>query len=627
MTETVFRKLGAEESFALLDDSRSQQASCRLFTGFERELRCTDAVELESLFAQLESAIASGCHAVGMFDYELGAQMQGIAAWPNGSGHARILLFRNCQILASDQVDQWLAINQSGAPSGVAGLVPDVTQKEFDQAISRIQDYIAAGDTYQINYTYRWRFQAYGLPLDLYARLRARQPVPYGALIACPDGSSVLSLSPELFVRHEQGRLTAQPMKGTAPASGDSSIDAERAQALAADEKNRAENLMIVDLLRNDLGKIARLGTVSVPRLFEVSRFSSVLQMTSTVEAECDEVLNLTQIFQALFPCGSITGAPKRRTMQIVRELEAAPRQLYTGAIGWFEPAPAHRRLGDFCMSVPIRTLLLDAPSTTARTLGIRDGQLGVGAGIVYDSVAQDEYAECRLKAGFLLKLAPEFSLIETMRATREHGIPLLELHLARLSNSASYFGIPCDVEAIRTYLEKELALFEVGRVMRVRLLLAPDGNFTLTKAELPKISEIVAVLLAEDVVDQADLFLRHKTTQREQYDAAIRAAEAQGAFDQLFFNQYGELTEGARSSVLLRFGREWFTPPLDCGVLPGVMRQQILADPKWACRERIITREDLFSADEIVLCNALRGVLKAVLRMDPTYKNQDKPA
>ncbi|MGZ8295025.1 MAG: chorismate-binding protein, partial [Telluria sp.] len=485
---------------------------------------------------------------------------------------------------------------------------------EFTRAICSIRDYIAAGDTYQVNYTYRLRFDAFGTLPALYARLRARQPVPYGALVALPGGEAVLSLSPELFVRHTQGELVTRPMKGTAPASGDDAEDARRAAALAADTKNRAENLMIVDLLRNDLGRIAATGSVEVPALFDVQRYSSVLQMTSTVRASLRRDATLADVFEALYPCGSITGAPKRRTMEIIDELEAAPRGIYTGAIGWFDPPQGGRAVGDFCMSEPIRTLALAAPLG-----GVRKGEMGVGAGIVYDSEPAGEFAECRLKARFLTGLSNGFEIFETLRATRD-GCAHLERHLARMEKSAGYFGFAFDRAAAVAGLTDACAGMANDVAYRVRLALRQDGSLAVQSAPLAALAEPVTLLLAADATSSDDVFLRHKTSVRTRYDAAWRDAEAQGAFDTLFFNERGEMTEGGRCNVFVRLDGRWYTPPLACGVLPGVMRSVLLEDAAWAASERVITRAMLLAAQEIVVCNALRGPLRATLRGQDTF-------
>ncbi|HAK90390.1 aminodeoxychorismate synthase component I [Massilia timonae] len=599
------------EVFALLDDARAaREARSRLYSGHAGTLTCEDAAGWPPLVAALSQALQSGLHAVPLLSYELGAHLEGLPARPLAGPLAQVLLFTRCERMTGEQVASWLATRSMDLdPAGVAGITANVDEARFTEAIGRIRDYIAAGDTYQVNYTWRLRFEAFGSLLALYTRLRARQPVPYGALVTLPGGGAVLSFSPELFVRHEAGMLVARPMKGTAPASGDADVDAARAASLAQDSKNRAENLMIVDLLRNDLGRVAQTGSVETPALFEVQRYGAVLQMTSTVQARLRLDAGLEEIFEALYPCGSITGAPKRRTMEIIHELEPDARGIYTGAIGWFDPAPPGRAFGDFCLSVPIRTLAL-GPSIN----GARRGELGVGAGIVYDSDAPSEYAECQLKAGFLTGLPNEFEIFETIRASREHGCRHLEQHLDRMEASCAWFGFAFDRGAAHiALLEASLAL-PSDALHRLRLAVSHDGALTLTSGELAPLHEPVTLLLAQEPTHSGDVFLRHKTSIRGRYDAAWKGAEAQGAFDMLFFNERGELTEGGRSSVFLRFGEEWLTPPLSAGVLPGVMRGVLLAAPAWRAREAVITRAMLEQADDIVVCNALRGPLRAVL-------------
>jgi para-aminobenzoate synthetase/4-amino-4-deoxychorismate lyase len=595
--------------FALLDDAAADGRS-RLLTEHVRTLRCTGFAAWPALLAEMEAALAQGLYAVALCSYELGHHIVGIPPRDAEVPLAQVLLFRRCTHLSGDEVARWLAERAGDEVAGLANVRANVDEAAFTDAIGRIRDYIAAGDTYQVNYTYRLRFDAFGAPCALYQRLRARQPVPYGALVLLEDDGAVLSLSPELFVRHESGVLTAQPMKGTAPAAQQvpeaEAENARRAQALAADVKNRAENLMIVDLLRNDIGRVAVTGSVQVPALFDVRRYGAVLQMTSTVQAALRPDATLGDVFDALYPCGSITGAPKRRTMEIIAELEPDPRGLYTGAIGWFDPLPPGRRVGDFCLNVPIRTLTLHPP-----VQGVRPGEMGVGAGIVHDSVAADEYAECRLKARFLTGLSNDFQLFETMYATREGGVRHVERHLARLSSSARYFGFPWDEAAARAYLAMACNGLPAGP-HRLRLALNNAGAFAVQTGALAPLAQPVRVLLADAPTASDDLFLRHKSTLRERYDAAWKAAEAQGAFDQLFFNERGELTEGGRSSVFVRIGGCWLTPPLSCGLLPGVMRSVVME--AWDAREAVITRAMLETAEEIVVCNALRGALRATL-------------
>jgi para-aminobenzoate synthetase/4-amino-4-deoxychorismate lyase len=366
---------------------------------------------------------------------------------------------------------------------------------------------------------------------------------------------------------------------------------------------------MIVDLLRNDLGRVAATGSVQVPALFDVQRYGNVLQMTSTVQARLRGDVTLAEVFAALYPCGSITGAPKRRTMEIIGELEDAPRGIYTGALGWFDPPAPGQALGDFCLSVPIRTLALEAPRN-----GVRRGELGVGAGIVHDSDAASEYAECQLKAGFLTGLANEFDIFETIRASLDDGPRHLERHLARIAASCAYFGHRFDPAAARALVIDACLALEPGTLYRLRLAVGHSGEPTIQTAELAPLREPVRLVLADETTCSGDLFLRHKTSVRGRYDAAWRAAEAAGAFDALFFNERGELTEGGRSNVFIRLGERWYTPPLSCGLLPGVIRGVLLDAPAWNASERIITRAMLEQADDIVVCNALRGPLRAVL-------------
>ena len=619
------------QCFALLDDAsaglNSSTSGSRLYTGHTQTLLCHDSASWLQVLEQMQQALQRGQHAVCLCAYELGSHLlQASTSASAAAPLAHILLFDQCRHVSPDAVRSWLAAridngvdNGNAAPAGIAGIENSITEERFTQDLDRIHAYIEAGDAYQVNYTYRVRFDAFGSLPALYARLRARQPVPYGALIALGDGSALLSLSPELFVRHARGTLTAQPMKGTAPAMPVDHADAaanleagaenaRRAASLAQDPKNRAENLMIVDLLRNDIGRIAVTGSVHAPALFQVERYSSVLQMTSTVQARLRSDATLGQIFSALFPCGSITGAPKRRAMEIIDELESDARGIYTGAIGWFEPATGAHTVGDFCLSVPIRTLALQAPHK-----GIRKGEMGVGAGIVFDSMASDEYAECRLKARFLTGLSNHFELFETIHASNGE-LRHLERHLQRLADSCRYFGFAFDATLVRRRLLDACAGTSGAQPQRVRLSLNQAGLCTIQCAPLLPSCGPVTLLLAPVPSDADDLFLRHKSSVRERYDQAWRAAEAQGSFDSLFFNQRGELTEGGRSNVFVKVAGRWLTPPLSSGVLPGVMRGVLLDDAAWAAKEQIVTLDMLQAAQEIVVCNALRGVLRATL-------------
>ncbi|AXF09692.1 aminodeoxychorismate synthase, component I [Paraburkholderia graminis] len=617
--------------FALLDDCDASAArrSSRLYTRFVHERVCANATQLEAVCEAAAADARLGLHAVVLADYEFGRHLLDGESGPSfktqhGDATLRFLLFERCEKLSRDEVDAWL-VNEDGGlaePSvaGTANVRESVEPEEFNAAIGAIHSALHAGDSYQVNYTYRLGFDVFGSPVALYRRLRARQPVRYGALIALPGGAWVLSCSPELFVEKQGATLRARPMKGTAPRSDDPATDRGAAEFLGSDPKNRAENVMIVDLLRNDLSRVAQTGSVNVPALFSVEPYASVWQMTSTVEAALRPGTSFAGILRALFPCGSITGAPKHRTMQLIDELESTPRGLYTGAIGWLDAAASEpagsggNACGDFCMSVAIRTLTLK-PSAQAGSLR---GTMGIGAGIVLDSVAEDEYAECRLKARFLTGAEPGFELFETMLATREDGVRYLPRHLARLSASAAALGFPFDAEAVRAKIAEQCAALPAKTAHRMRLALGKNGATQITAAILtPLADSTVGVLLATDhgfpTMQSGDPLLHHKTTRRAEYDRGWREAEAKGAFDTLFFNERGELTEGGRSNVFVKLAGKWWTPPLGSGVLPGVMRSVLLEDDaSLQAKERVLTQADLLNAEALMICNALRGALPA---------------
>jgi para-aminobenzoate synthetase / 4-amino-4-deoxychorismate lyase len=636
--------------FALLDDRDATAArrSSRLYTQFLHERVCADAAQLDAVCEAVAGDLRRGMHAVVLSDYEFGCQLvlergAGVsplrtpqeAALPSsgqlspqldktqrGDATLRFLLFEQCARLSRDEADAWLTQRDGGTaqPSvaGTAGVRASVDLMQFEAAIDAIHDAHRIGDSYQVNYTYRLGFDVFGTPAALYRRLRARQPVPYGALIALPGDRWVLSCSPELFVEKAGTTLRARPMKGTAPRAPDDPIaDRNAAEFLANDPKNRAENVMIVDLLRNDLSRIAETGSVKVPALFSVEPYASVWQMTSTVEARLRARTSFADVLRALFPCGSITGAPKHRTMQLIETLESTPRGLYTGAIGWLDAggvSAAYDAWGDFCLSVAIRTLTLDAPANGTR---VRHGSMGVGAGIVLDSVAADEYAECQLKARFLTDADPGFELFETMYATREAGVRHLARHLGRLATSAAWFGFRFDEAALHAHIDAQCVSLPAATPHRVRLALGKNGAVQIVAAPLTSLQDgEVGVLLAPDhgfaPTEAGDALLHHKTTRRADYDRGWRSAEALGAFDTLFFNERGELTEGGRSNVFVKLAGHWWTPPLSSGVLPGVMRGVLLEDAELGAAERVLTREDVLNAEALLVCNALRGALLA---------------
>ena len=594
--------------FALLDDAVRDCAT--LYDDYV-ESRFLQADTLHGLDGLLQQGWQRGLHVVLWADYAFGHPLQHLSPQPDAC--LALHWFRKCETVA--EPEKWLQSRYPDhAPAGISTPTSHTGKADYLHAVGEIQAAIARGDTYQINYTTRLQLQSYGHPAQLYRRLR--QPVPYAALAHLPDHKQqpgwTLSFSPELFVNiASDGLITTEPMKGTAPVLGDGGDEA-RAQALQADPKNRAENIMIVDLLRNDLGKIATTGGVRVPAPFQVRRFGSVWQMTTAIEAQAKPHTGAADIFRAAFPCGSITGAPKRMSMQIIDALETSPRGLYTGSIGYLKPCPSG--LGfEGTLNVVIRTLQLKPLSD-----GLYQGTYGVGSGIVADSEAEAEYIECQWKAHFLNALAPEFGVFETLRA--EGGqCALLSLHLERLQQAADALNLRLPPDAA-PQIGRYLQALPDAWPYRVKALLNSDG-LHLSHAACAPLHGAQYALIAPQALPLHDYLRRFKTTRRAAYDAGWQQAEQQGAFDSLFFNTEGCLLEGGRSNVFVRFGSEWHTPPLSLDILNGVMRRAVLADSQHYLNtahifERRITQAQLRQADEIVLCNALRGLIRVELKI-----------
>ena len=475
------------------------------------------------------------------------------------------------------------------APSAPAEWRADTTREAYADAVRRIRDGIGRGDFYQVNHTLRMRARLAGddAPLALYARLRRAQPDAYAAFLA-PGRWRIVSASPELFFRRRGAVLETKPMKGTMPRGRWSAEDREAAARLTTSEKERAENVMIVDLLRNDLGRVAEPGTVEVPALCVPERHPTLWQMTSTVRARARSGTRLSELFAALFPCGSVTGAPKVAAMQAIAALESSPRGAYCGAIGVLRPG------GDATFSVAIRTAVVDAETG--------DAEYGAGGGITWDSAPGAEYDEALAKARVLAAERPDFSLIETMRL-EDGSLVRRDRHLARLAESADYFGFADPAPAAAEALDAAAASQPRGR-HRVRLVTSRTGAAAVTTTPMPPSSGTDRqVALASTRVSRDDVFLFHKTTHRVAYDAA-RATGAD-AFDVILRNGEDELTELTIGNLVVELdGRRW-TPPRDCGLLAGVFRAELLA--RGEIGERVLRPDDLARATRAWLVNSLR--------------------
>lgn len=470
---------------------------------------------------------------------------------------------------------------------------PALDREAYTAAIHHIKAAIARGDTYQVNYTFPVHARFEGDPWALFAGLVQAQQAQHTAYV--DTGRFVIcSASPELFFELDGDRITSRPMKGTAVRGRTLVEDQAQISWLQQSEKNRAENVMIVDMIRNDIGRVAQVGSVAVPRLFDVERYPTVLQMTSTVTGRSD--VPLMDILAAMFPCASITGAPKVRTMQIIRELEPAPRGVYTGAIGVISPG----RQAQF--NVAIRTVTIDQQAQRAT--------YNVGSGIVWDSDAAEEYEECRLKSRVLVAQRPRFDLLESLLWTPDAGYFLLDYHLDRLTGSAEYFDIPLSAGAALAELER--LAHKLDAPCKVRLLVDDHGRVRSQDVSLGRnaMVEPVRVGLAAQPVDPDDIWLFHKTTRRAIYDVA--RASRPDCDDVLLWNTAGELTEASSSNVVVRLDGALVTPPVTSGLLAGTFRRHLLAEK--AITERPLPLAELARATEIYLVNSVRGWRTAVI-------------
>lgn len=561
----------------------------------DRWLRFADPVDIVSVSAlpdvvptlgALEARVnADGLYAAGFISYDAAPAFDRALA-SRCDAETPLLWFG---LFRAPAVIEVPATIRDAAPLGWA---PSISRPGFDAAIARIKTHIADGDTYQVNYTFRLRATLDQSPWELFCELVQAQPTAHAAFIDT-GRHAICSVSPELFFDLDGHTLTCRPMKGTARRGRFPDEDTARGEWLRTSEKNRAENVMIVDMIRNDIGRVADVGSVGVTDLFQVERYPTVWQMTSTVTGQTDA--SVADIIAALFPCASITGAPKARTTEIIAALETTPRGLYTGAIGVIAP---HRRAH---FSVAIRTVTIDTATHTA--------EYGVGGGVTWESEAGDEYDECLAKARVLTERRPPFQLLETMRWSPDDGYVLLDQHLARLAASAHYFDVPFNEPYARERLSHSAAACDDGSRI-VRLLVDGNGATRCESAPLVAIREPVRLMLAPSPIDTSDIFLFHKTTHRALYDRARLACP--GADDVVLWNAQGEITETCIANIVVNLDGTLYTPPISCGLLPGTYRAVLLA--RGDVRERVITREDLARSREIYVVNSVRGGLAATL-------------
>ncbi len=675
LNDTTIRRLTSrleqEDDFVFLESSRLSEENHRsfLFRKPSAHLCCRPGDSVPEFLDQVDQARAQGLHLAGWLAYEFGYLLEPclrrfLPESPVADKPLAMLGLYEDPLIFDHKTGMFS--NGTGWPLGDLGeeedasysctdLTTTISRQKYIQAIQTIQDYIRAGDTYQVNFTLHFDFRFQGSVAALYRALRRNQSVAYSAWIR-HQGQDILSFSPELFFAADGEKVRVRPMKGTMSRGRTNTEDAVRQEELRSDPKNQSENVMIVDLLRNDLGRLLYAGEqekqgktqgrVQPRSLFDVEIYESLLQMTSTIDGVLAQQrtqqkdqqkqqdtqhlktagtspLPFRQLIEALFPCGSVTGAPKIRTMEIIRELEHQPRGVYCGAIGYTGPEQS-------CFNVPIRTLELSKGQ----------GRMGIGSGIITDSVAEAEWEECLLKSHFLTKSRADFQLIETLLWQPENGYFLLDYHLERLEDSARYFYFCHDPEEVRRCLDKtatelsaEVKNKEGAGQWRVRLLLHRDGRLEISSVPLPEpelsdsVSEEPAeVIFSQEQVDDRDPHRLHKTTSRELYTREFQRATEQGCYDILFTNRAGEVTEGAITNIFVRLQKNerLLTPPTDCGLLAGTYRRMLLEQGQAV--EQVLRMEDLLKAEELYVANSVRGLIPVQLRQlqkEPGRVNQ----
>jgi len=593
--------MSAISPFVLLDDASPLRGRLKCFVAPLEVIVADTPAELPTAFAALEAARAAGHHLAGYFSYELGLVLEARLARLLPPVRPVPLLwfgvFDAPEVLEGEALAAAFA-NRITGRAYAGPLMHEWDEGAYRARFARVRDWIAAGDIYQANLSFRARFAFRGDPLALYRDLRARAGVAHCAFI--DDGTRhILSLSPELFFDLSRAcRLTARPMKGTAARGSDAPSDEMARRSLAASEKDRAENLMIVDLLRNDLGRIAKTGSVDVRDLFAVETYPTVHQMVSTVTAQLKPGTGIAAILKALFPCGSVTGAPKIRAMEIIQALEDSPRGVYCGAIGHFAPDGSAR------FNVAIRTL----------TISGGRGELGIGGAVVYDSTPASEYAECLLKARYYEAARNPLELIETLRYAPGEGFARLDLHLARMARSAEAFGLTFARGAALQAIQS--AVFNASSAMRVRLTLNEDGQFAATAAPLSEAAPSQwTYAISPRRILSTDVLQQHKTTWRELYESEYARLTAElGCDEVIFLNERGEIAEGSRTNVFVEVDGVLVTPPLSAGVLDGCLRRELTDSGK--CAERTLMPADLARAQEVYLGNSLRGLIPALAKI-----------
>ena len=559
---------------------------------FHDPIEILTAISSESIVSnivKLEQYISKGYYAAGFISYEAAP------VFDSAYKVKDIGSFPFCWFAIYDKAPEIRDFPQSDYTLPEHFLSPQITKECYENSIDKILNYISNGDIYQANNTIRAFGERIESPEKLFLSLIDSHPVPYSCYINTGD-QRIVSISPELFLEKNGDKIASYPMKGTASRSPEKYIDDIIAEELSKDEKNCAENVMIVDMVRNDFGKICKAGTIKVDPLFHVDTYQTLHQMISKVYGELKDNITLFDILASTFPASSITGAPKIRAMEIIEELECSPRKIYTGSMGCFMPNM------DFCLNVAIRTLICSNSNT----------ELGIGSGIVSDSTSHSEWDECILKSEFASHKTPSFKMLETILYTYNDGFSFLDEHLARIKDSQQYFGRPYFLGKMENALSKvkiELSTCSIARA-RVRLLLDKDGNVATEWSELEDVGwgrEKLSITLSQERVDSHNIFLYHKSTNREFYNNHYKDALNKNIDEVIFLNERSEITEGAISNIFIKKDDVWITPPVSCGLLAGIWRASMIKELN--AIEKAFSIDELKSADKIIIGNSVRGL------------------
>ncbi|MEZ8292070.1 aminodeoxychorismate synthase component I [Vibrio sp. 10N.237.312.B06] len=598
-------KIIAEEDsvYAIYDDQKSNenQSENIILHSPVKHIVAYNEIELIDSIREIDKLKKKGFYLGGYISYEAGCFLIDKKIKPKKTKASELLLnfyaFKSIEYISKSDLKKVFENSPVNKNSNLAiyNLKLNETEGKYQKSINKIMGYLKSGDAYQVNYTLKYKFDLEGSPLSLYKVLRDRQTVHYGAFLNF-DSEKVLSISPELFVKKIGGKIKSKPMKGTAKRGNSTEEDKIIINFLKNDPKTISENVMIVDLIRNDLGRICNSGSVKVDNIFEIQSYETVHQMISTVKGEVDKDISLLNVLKGIFPCGSITGAPKIRAMEIIDELESEARGVYTGAIGFIMPN------NDYCFNVPIRTIKIEGKKC----------EMGIGSGIVFESEVEKEFDECLLKAKFLTNINDDFYIIETLKYDANEGFfSDLECHLNRLKNSAIIFNFHYDYNITINNIMGLVSSLENG-IYKISVNLYKDGGIKMHLNPIRDSFLHKKINISNVRINSSSIFQQHKTSMRHLYNSEYKAANENGFYDAIFLNEKDEVVEACCHNVFIKKDGVLFTPPCSSGALDGIFRKKFMFEN--VVIEKKIGVEDLFNADEIYLTNSVRGLVKVSL-------------